>query len=134
MQSTNPALILTPLGHSPHPSYLLGKTYCSSVKRRKQTGIEPAMVTLSPIQRLGTLLTWSYNFFIFFLTLASQSICVCGKKGQWLCLKLGTTPLKRLKEKWSSFGQYLPHVDSQRKFRGEWDCCVWQGLMPLCVC
>lgn len=28
----------------PHPSYLLGKTYRSSVKRRKQTGVEPAMV------------------------------------------------------------------------------------------
>lgn len=84
MQSTNPALILTSFGHSARPSYLLGKTYCSSVKRRKQTWIEPAMVTLSPIQRLGALLTWLYIFFFnSLLHRVSESV---GKKASGCAL------------------------------------------------
>lgn len=51
-----------------------------------------------------------------------------------MCLKLGTTPFKRLKEEWSSFGQYLPHVASQREFRGDMELlCVAGFNASLCL-
>lgn len=52
MQPMDSALTLTSLGLFFFP-YLLEKNYCSYVKERKQTGMEPTMVTLSPTGCLG---------------------------------------------------------------------------------